>query len=204
MRKLAIALALVPAAAQAQTTPETLQQLIECRSTPDALMAFGMELFSDKPPAWMTPVKDDSHAGMLGLATYRLTRPVVVFGRTVDRVSLINQWVVIELPRADALATIAGQRMERAPIHATEQYYRFVDDQAGPMLGAFAPTDDALETALAGTPPKPDSANKTLFVGCNYAAMSKAQFLDAAHQADAMMGQMGSALQKMLLGGAKP
>jgi hypothetical protein len=193
---MAMALAQAPA-------EDIVPQLLECRSTPDALMAFGMALFSDSPPAWLTPVEDPAHAGMLGLATYRLAHPVTAFGRKVERIALLNQWVVIELPRAEALAIVAERHMDRAPVHATEQYYHFTDDATGPMLGAFAPTDDALETMLDGKPPRPDADNATLFVGCNYAAMSRAAFLDAAKQADAMIGQTGAALKQMLLEGAK-
>ncbi|MEG8056381.1 hypothetical protein QP150_06110 [Sphingomonas sp. 22L2VL55-3] len=56
----------------------------------------------------------------------------------------MSDWVVALLPRASAERVIAAQKMTRAPIAMTEQYYRFVDPESGPMIGGFAPTGDAM------------------------------------------------------------
>jgi hypothetical protein len=190
-----MALALAPgmaprAMAQAEAQPglseEGLARAIACQATLADLQAYGEALFAAQPPAWLTRVEKNGHDGMLGLWTYRLARPITVFGRSIDRLSFLNQWVVIELPRAEALALVREQGMVRAPIHVTEQYYHFADPEHGPMLGAFAPTDNAFELLLGGKP-QPDEANATLFVGCNYAPMSQQAFLAAAAQADAML-----------------
>jgi hypothetical protein len=91
---------------------------------------------------------------------------------------------------------LASEQMERARIKATEQYFHFVDDKEGPMLGAFAPTDDALDN-LFGAPAAPIETSKTLFVGCNYSAVSEAEFLDAAKQADAIMHKSADDILQM-------
>lgn len=65
------------------------------------------------------------------------------------------------------------------------------------MLGAFTPTDNALELLLGGDA-KPDAANRTLFVGCNYTPASKAEFLAVAAQAEAIVGGSAKALDETL------
>ncbi len=97
-----------------------------------------------------------------------------------------------------ALETTRKQDMKRAPIKVTEQYYRFVDPESGPMIGAFAPTDDALAVMLGM--PMEAGKPKTMFVGCNYAIASQKDFLDAAAKADTMAGDAGQDIQEMLEG----
>jgi len=185
-----------PAAQAALRTPEQLARALECRSR-DGYFAIGMALIGKDRPSWLSETPDNGHPGMLGLESFQLAAPITVFGERIDRVSFLNQWVVAELPRATALKVIAQQTMDRAPIRATEQYYHFIDDGAGPMLGAFEPTDDALEVAFGGAP-KARGPSPTLFVGCNYAPMSKAAFLDAARQADAFLGKANHDIRKMV------
>jgi hypothetical protein len=71
------------------------------------------------------------------------------------------------------------QGLLRAPIRITEQYYHFADPDKSPMLGAFAPTDDAIGLLFGAKPPA-DEENKTLFIGCNYAPVTLKDFLAAA------------------------
>lgn len=195
---LMLLLAAPAAAAEPELSPEALQRTIECRGDLATLSAFGEALFSSKQrPAWLKPLSDNGHPGMLGLWTYRLARPIKVFGRDVDTVSFLSQWVVVELPRDTADAIIRDQKMECAPIRIAEQYYHFIDDAEGPMLGAFTPTDNALELLLGGDA-KPDAANRTLFVGCNYTPASKAEFLAVAAQAEAIVGGSAKALDETL------
>jgi hypothetical protein len=199
----ALSVAASPALAQEATlTPEGLEQALACRSSGDAMLSYAGVLFTDHPPSWLTRMHDNGHAGMLGLWSFRLAHPIRAFGQSVAAVSFLNNWVVVELPRAQALEIVAHQGMERAPIAASEQYFHFSGEGKGPMMGAFEPTDDALEQMLSGDhAPRP--ASKTLFVGCNYVTMSRAEFLDLARQADAMLGRSGEAMKKMLEGGAK-
>ena len=195
---LTLLLAAPAVAAEPELSPEALQRTIECRGDLATLGAFGEALFSNKQrPAWLKPVSDNRHPGMLGLWTYRLDRPIEVFGRSVDTLSFLKQWVVVELPREAADAIVRDQKLERAPIRITEQYYRFITDEEGPMLGAFAPTDNSLELLFGGEA-KPDAANTTLFVGCNYTPVSKAEFLAVAAQADAIVSRSAKALDETL------
>lgn len=187
-----------PAHAQdAPLTPLALAQALECRSSGDAMLSYAGVLFTDHPPSWLTQLHDNGHAGMLGLWSFQLAHPIHAFGRSVETVSFLNNWVVVEMPRAQALEIVAHQGMERAPIAASEQYVHFSGEGKGPMMGAFEPTDGALEQMLSGDhTPRPLS--KTLFVGCNYVNMSRAEFMDLARQADAMLGKTGAAMKAML------
>ena len=192
---LAAGLSLSPALGQsgdspAPLTPATLGQLAECRGSADDLLSYAGTLFSDKPPSWLKPVHDNGHQGMIGLWTYQLDQSVDIFGHKIDRVSFMKNWVVVEMSRGEALSVVGQRHMERAPIHVTEQYYHFDDAGTGPMLGVFAPTDDVLDMAF-GAPPKSDNENSTLFVGCNYSVVSKAEFLDGVRKADRMFGKAG-------------
>jgi hypothetical protein len=190
----------IPAAPDTfELTPQVLADLAECKAPRDVLDKFGMMLFmGGTVPTWLKPIDDDGHDGMLGLETFELDVPVTVFGAPTTRIAFLQEWVVIERPYDAALATILTESMKRAPIKLTEQYYRFVDPESGPMIGAFAPTDDALAMMLgmpAGTE-KP----KTMFVGCNYTVASQAEFLDATGKADAMAGDAGKDIKNMLEG----
>lgn len=175
-------------------TPQALEDAMSCRSRA-ALGAFGSALFFDmKPPAWMREAKDDKQTeGMIGLYGYRLSKPVTLFGEPVEAAYFMGDWVVALWPRAKAMAFIAAQKLERAPIKVTEQYYRFIDPESGPMLGAFEPTGGAmaamLERAFAGTPALSAKA-EFLFVGCNYTPASLADFLDVAGQSEAILGSV--------------
>ncbi|MCI4591808.1 hypothetical protein MOK15_17130 [Sphingobium sp. BYY-5] len=172
-------------------TPETLSDALSCRSH-EAAMAFASALFlDDKAPDWMHEAEEEKDVeGMIGLYAYRLSHPASLRGEAVDRVYFMKDWVVALWPRARALAFIQAQNLERAPIKMTEQYYRFVDPESGPMLGAFEPTGNATAAMLARAfgaelPPTPPS--ESLFVGCNYAPASEANFLEAAGQTEEMM-----------------
>lgn len=180
-------------------TPQTLAALAECRAPRDVLGEVGMALFmGGAVPGWLKPVENDGHDGMMGLETFDLKEPITVFGASTTRISFLQEWVVTEREYDATLATIQSEGMKRAPIKLTEQYYRFVDPEAGPMIGAFAPTDDAL-AVLLGMPAEAGKP-KTMFVGCNYAAASQEEFLDAADKADAMAGAAGQDIEDMLEG----
>lgn len=168
-------------------SPEGLGRMVACQGTTEELGAYGDVLLADNP-SWLKRIDENGHSGMLGLWSFRLGHPVTIFGRSIETVSFLNQWVVIELPRAEALAVIKEQGLLRAPIKITEQYYHFADPAKGPMLGAFAPTDNAFDL-LFGAKPLADEDNKTLFIGCNYAAMNQKDFLAAASVANHMLDQ---------------
>jgi hypothetical protein len=95
-------------AAEPALSPEGLGRLIECRGSTEELGAYGEVLLSDKT-SWLKRLDENGHAGMLGLWSFRLGHPVTIFGRSVETVSFLNQWVVIELPRAEALAVIRSR-----------------------------------------------------------------------------------------------
>jgi hypothetical protein len=181
-------------------TPATLGDALSCRSR-EGLEAFAGTLFLDgKAPAWMRALKEDKQTeGMLGLYGYRLSQPATLLGEPVDRVYFLQNWIVTLWPRAKAQAFIAAHKMARAPIEATEQYYRFIDPDSGPMLGAFEPTGNAtaamLAQAFGGTPP-PAVPSDSLFVGCNYTVASQAEFLAAARQSGAVLDQAAKDLGK--------
>ena len=181
-------------------TPQTLGDALSCRSR-EGLEAFAGTLFLDgKAPAWMRALKEDKQTeGMLGLYGYRLSQPATLLGEPVDRVYFLQNWIVTLWPRAKAQAFIAAHKMARAPIEATEQYYRFIDPDSGPMLGAFEPTGNAtaamLAQAFGGTPP-PAVPSDSLFVGCNYTVASQAEFLAAARQSGAVLDQAAKDLGK--------
>lgn len=182
-----------------ELTPRILEQLVECRAPREVLGEVGMALFmGGTVPAWLTPVDDDGHDGMMGLETFDLKEPITVFGAPTTRISFLQEWVVTERDHDAALAIIQAKGMKRAPIKLTEQYYRFVDPEAGPMLGAFAPTDDAL-AMLLGMPAETGKP-QTMFVGCNYTVVSQDDFLDVASKADAMAGSAGQDIEDMLGG----
>jgi hypothetical protein len=187
-------LAFVPGSLQAAApslTPEGLAQAIECRAPPGLAVTYAQALFNDHPPFWATPLRRNGHEGMLGLWTYRLDHPVTVFGASTDTIALLDNWLVVEMPRAQALALVRQRGMERVPVRATEQYARFLDPERGPMLGAFGDTEKAM-MALAHGKPAVDEANATLFVGCNTLEVSRKDFLEGAAQADAvLMQEMG-------------
>lgn len=188
-----------PDAAAFELTPETLSALAECRAPRQALGETGMVLFmSGSLPAWLKPVADNGHEGMLGLETFELAEPVTVFGKPVTRISFLQEWVVIEDTYDAARTLIEAKGMKRAPIKMTEQYYRFADPESGPMLGAFAPTDNALAMMLGA--PAETGTPKTMFVGCNYTVASQQEFLDAASKADATAAGAGADIMEMLEG----
>ncbi|MCR6500437.1 hypothetical protein MUO32_15405 [Shinella sp. CPCC 101442] len=182
-----------------ELTPQILAALAECRAPRDVLGEVGMALFmGGTVPAWLTPVDADGHDGMMGLETFDLKEPITVFGAPATRISFLQEWVVTERDYDAALATIQKEGMKRAPIRLTEQYYRFVHPESGPMIGAFAPTDDAL-AVLLGMPAEAGKP-KTMFVGCNYTVASQEEFLDAAGKADAMAGDAARDIEDMLEG----
>lgn len=201
LRPLLLALTLAaPLSARARSdaptialTPAALGDALSCRSA-EAAQAFASALFLDTtPPTWMRKAKGDKATkGMIGLYGYTLRDPVDLLGQKVDRVYFLKDWVLALLPRAQAEAFVTAQRLKRAPIAITRQYYRFIDPESGPMLGAFEPTGDMVAAMLAGAfgekAPPPPPADR-LFVGCNYMPASEADFLDAARQSAALVDQ---------------
>lgn len=169
-------------------SPEGLAQAVECQASPAEAGAYAAALFNDHPPGWALALRRNGYEGMSGLWTYRLARPVTIFGRRTDTVSLLNNWLVIELPRAQALALVRDRGMARVPIRMEEEYYHALDPDHGPALGAFPDTETVM-AQLAGGRLAQDEANTTLFVGCNYLDVSEKDFLKGAAQADAMLMQ---------------
>jgi hypothetical protein len=200
---------------EAPPTPASLTQVLSCQSR-DALGTFAELLFlQNRPPAWMRPSKlPKALDGMIGLYGFAVKGNVSVFGEPVDHVYFISDWVVALLPRASAERVIATQKMTRAPIAITEQYYRFVDPETGPMIGGFAPTGDAMSKVFvdafgdpaaktAKRPPSPDP--KMLLVGCNYTMASQEDFLAAARGAEDTMRKAGADIRRMVEDGeARP
>ncbi len=176
--------------ATAALTPKLLGDALSCRSR-DAVEAFAEALFLDQqPPAWMHEAKDDKDTeGMLGLYGYTLAKPTSLLGQRVERVYFMNDWIVTLWPRKMAEAFVTAHAMKRAPIAVTEQYYSFIDHGSGPMLGAFAPTGNAIAAMMAkafGEKAPPSPPADRLFVGCNYTPASEAEFLEAARRSTAM------------------
>lgn len=186
--------------AAAPVTPDAVSHAIMC--SPDNYAAIANVLYTPEQPRLMTHVQSDPGSGMLGMDAYRLKRPITVFGRSVDRIYLRSDWITIALPAAEARALVRTEGMTRAPIGNTEQYYRFIDPEHGPMLGAFA-GDDGLLLRAFGVPadkvPMPD----TIYVGCNYTPASEARFLALAREADAISDGVASELRDMTEPGGK-
>lgn len=188
-------------------SPETLGDALSCRSHP-AAVAFATALFLEgKPPKWMRAAGERKETeGMIGLFGYQLSQPVEMLGEPVSTVYFLKDWVVTLLPRSKATAFLAAQKMERAPIKVAEQYYRFVDPEAGPMLGAFEPTGGSMEVAFArafGEKPPPSAPSDSLFIGCNYAPATEAEFLEMAAQSEAMLDEVAKGIAEAM-GSAKP
>lgn len=183
-------------------TPETLGDALSCRSHP-AAVAFATALFlQGKRPAWMREIKESEETkGVIGLYGYTLSKPVALLGEQVSTVYFLKDWVVTFWPRDKAAAFIAAQKMARAPIKVAEQYYRFVDPETGPMLGAYEPTGGSIDAALAKAfggeaPPSPPADH--LFVGCNYTPASQEDFLKAAAQSEAMLREAAAGIAEAL------
>jgi hypothetical protein len=123
------------------------------------------------------------------MRSHRLAQPMAFFGRQVDSVFFLDDWVVASLPRADAVKLVEEQRMERTPIQSAEQYYRFIDPAKRPMRGAFEPIRSVMAAVFSlvsdGEKLPPPRAT-TLFVGCNHASASRKAFLKAAADSDAL------------------
>jgi hypothetical protein len=212
----AVALAaMTPGAARAQDdaaevalTPQTLGDALSCRSR-EALEAFAGKLFlDDGAPGWMHEIKDDKRTeGMLGLYGYALSQPAQLLGEPVRQVWFLQNWVVTLWPRQQAEAFIAAHHLARAPIQGTEQYYHFIDPEAGPMLGAFEPTGNATAAMMAralGAKVPAAEPSDSLFVGCNYSVVSQADFLDGARHADAIVNDAAKSLGETVQGKKRP
>ena len=209
----AAALAASPGVARAEDAPvpttASLTQALSCQSR-DALGTFGEVLFlQDRPPHWMHPsALPKALDGMIGVYGFAVEGRVSVFGEPVDHVYFMNDWVLALLPRASAERIIHAQQMTRAPIAVTEQYYRFVDPEVGPMIGGFAPTGDAMAKMMidafgggrARRPADtvPPSQADMLLVGCNYTVASQADFLAAARSAEDIVRKAGADLRGMV------
>lgn len=179
-------------AADPPLTPETLTDALSCRSR-DAHMAFATALFlEDEQLDWMREYEGKEAEGMIGVYGYRLRTPITFFGFSTDKVFFMKDWIVTVLSRQEAQALISDQHLERAPVRATEQYFRFIDPEGGPMLGAFEPTGNLLANSLAaafGAEPRPSPPAETLFVGCNYTPVSREEFLEMAGRADGLVAK---------------
>lgn len=173
-------------------TAETLTGALSCRSR-DAHMAFATALFlDDEQPDWMRKYEGKEAEGMIGVYGYKLRMPITFFGFSTDKIFFMKDWIVTVLSRQDAQTLISDQHLERAPIRATEQYFRFIDPEGGPMLGAFEPTGNLLANSLAaafGAEPRPPPPAETLFVGCNYTPVSREEFLEMAGRADGLVAK---------------
>ncbi|WP_448664640.1 hypothetical protein ACG3SL_08210 [Sphingomonas sp. CJ20] len=181
----------VDADAPVALTPRLIGDALSCRLR-DAFDAVADALFRDpRLPAWIQETTaDKATKGMLGIEGYRLTKPVLLMGQRVNRVYFLNNWIVTLRPRKVAETFIAAHDLKRAPITITEQYYHFLDPKSGPMLGAFAPTGTVTAApfaeAFGAKPAPPPPPADRLFVGCNYAIASEADFIDAARRASDM------------------
>lgn len=190
-------------------TPASLTQALSCQSR-NALGTFGELLFlQDRPPHWMHPsALPEALDGMIGVYGFAVEGRVSVFGEPVDHVYFMNDWVVALVPRASAERIIQAEQMTRAPIAVTEQYYRFVDPEVGPMIGGFAPTGDAMAKMMidafgGGRAPQPAETSPPpradmLLVGCNYTVASQADFLAAARSAEDIVRKAGADLHGMV------
>jgi len=182
-------------------TPETLTDALSCRSHA-ALMAFGAALFlHQEQPDWMRKYEGREAEGMIGVYGYKLRTPLTFFGFRIDKIFFMKDWIVTVLSREEAQTLISDQHLERAPIRAAEQYFTFIDPEEGPMLGAFEPTGNLLANSLtaafgAELPPSPPS--KTFFVGCNYAPVSREEFLEAAGRADGLVAKATRNIDEMV------
>lgn len=156
-------------------------------------MAFATTIFlDDEQPDWMHAYKGQEAEGMIGVYGYRLRTPISFFGYSTDKIFFMKDWIVTTLSRQAAHTLIRDQHLERAPIRATEQYFRFIDPEGGPMLGAFEPTGNLLANSLAaafGVEPPPSPPSESLFVGCNYTPASRAEFLEMAERADGLIAK---------------
>jgi len=173
-------------------TPQVLADALSCRSR-SAHMAFGTALFLDEAqPDWMRDYEGKEAEGMIGVYGYQLRTPISFFGYSIDKVFFMKDWIVTVLSRQEARAFISAQHLERAPIRVTEQYFRFVDPEEGPMLGTFEPTGNLLANSLAaafGGEPSSSSPAETLFVGFNYTLASREEFLEMAARADGLIAK---------------
>ena len=182
-------------------TPGTLTGALSCRSR-DAHMAFATALFlAEKQPDWMRKYEGKEAEGMIGVYGYQLQTPIIFFGFNIDKIFFMKDWIVTVLSRQDAQTLISDQHLERAPVRATEQYFRFVDPESGPMLGAFEPTGNLLANSLVaafGAEPLPPTASETLFFGCNYAPVSRDEFLEMAGRADGLVAKATRDIDEMM------
>ena len=129
---------------------------------------------------------------MTGVYGYRLRTPITLFGFSTDKIFFMKDWIVTVLSRQEARTLISDQHLERAPIRATELYFRFIDPEKGPMLSAFEPAGNLLANSLAaafGAEPAPSPPAETLFVGCNYTPASRGEFLGMVGRADGLIAK---------------
>ncbi len=181
--------------APSQITPEELSEIVECGSDDDEFFRVGELFFSRRElPDWMS--RDETEEEIMGMETFRLARPITILGSPADHISFYKEWVVVEQSRKLALETIEAYEMKRAPMKLVEQYYRFVDPETGPMLGAFPPPGNSLALML-GIKSNSRVAD-SFFVGCNYAGVSELDFLSAAREADAIMSGAGNDIKRMM------
>lgn len=196
MRKLASCLAaltatLCAAGAAAEPPPAgALPAILDC-ADPAGFQALADTFFTDDWPTYLTrQERDDEPLGYMG---YRLAEPVLFHGRQVREIGLVQDWIVTPLPRAEAQALSAELRLERAPMNATEQHFRFGPDQAGPMFSVFE-LGDAMAALLAPEAPEP----AVMYAGCNYRATDRADFLAQAAQADERISRMRGEILDLL------
>ncbi|KMN37423.1 hypothetical protein VI26_03190 [Chromobacterium sp. LK1] len=195
---LALLAATASAAADEALTPQALEELVQCASFEryQALQPALLDVVFDKGPAW---IRKSEQASSLGVYVYDLQRPIRVFGVETTRLALHKEFVSVPLPSAWTMAEAASRlRLKRAPIRATEQYYRFVGND-GPMLSAYQMPANPM-AALLGAP----QDEPLRYLGCSYNGAGEEAFLAVAAQADEMMEKARGDMARILRDTAKP
>ena len=177
-------------AAEPASVAEALPAILGC-ADPTGFQALADTLFTDAWPDGLT--RQEAEGEPLGYMGYRLAHPVDFHGRSVREIGFVQDWIVTPLPRADAQALAAELQLERAPMASTEQHFRFVDGQEGPMFSVFELGDAFAALFAEDAPP-----SAVMYAGCNYRATSRADFLAQAAQADDRIGQMRSEILELL------
>lgn len=196
---LALLAATASAAADEALTPQALEELVQCASFEryQALQPALLDVVFDKGPDW---IRKNEQASTLGVYAYDLKRPIRVFDAETTRLALHKEFVSVPLPSAWTMAEAASRlRLKRAPIRATEQYYRFVG-AGGPMLSVYEMSANPL-AALLGAPQQGEALR---YLGCSYNGADEPTFLSVAAQADEMMQTARSGMERMLRDAAKP
>jgi hypothetical protein len=203
MRKLppclaALALAaLVASPAVAAPPPlESLPAVLRCGDA-DGFQALADALYTDDWPGELSPTETDGQP--LGYTGFELARPVAFHGRQVGEIGFVQEWIVAPLPRDEARALAAELGMERAPIKSTEQHFKFLQGDPGPLFSVFS-LSDAVALMFTGEPQE----SETLYAGCTYRETTREEFLAAAGQADEILASARQRILDVLNGRASP